>query len=159
MAMFIKPEMKTPAVEITWRLTTYGRLCSLIIICFGTYPTRRRGEGGLSPVSRRIGQLPGKCQDVPRNGFQNFRIECVGGVGGLVKVWMNPAAHNGDGRHTGLFERHVIAAGEESIEIEFITESSGLACFGRHAFFESRYAHGEPPIADTRMVDVNHADR
>ena len=44
------------------------------------------------------------------------------------------AADDGDSRHTGFFERHVIATGEESIEIKFVAEPGGLACFGRHGF-------------------------
>ena len=48
---------------------------------------------------RLIGQLPHEGQDVLRGGFEDVRIDRVGAVCGLMKVRMDAAADDGDGRH------------------------------------------------------------
>ena len=64
-----------------------------------------------------IRQLPGEGKDIPSHGLENFRNDRVGGVGGLMKVCVDAAADDGDGRDTNLFEWHVIAAWEKSVHV------------------------------------------
>ena len=57
----------------------------------------------------------------------NLRIDRVGGVGGLMKMWVDSAAHDGDSWNSRFFEGHVIAAGEKSIHVEFVGEACHLS--------------------------------
>ena len=60
----------------------------------------------------RIRQLPGEGKDIPSYGLQNVRIDRVGAIGGLMKVWVDTTADDGDGWDSRLLEGHVIAAGK-----------------------------------------------
>ena len=74
----------------------------------------------LSGSVRSIRQLPGEGKDIPSHGLQNLRIDRVGGIGGLMKVRVDSAADDGDGRDPRFFEWHVIAAGEKSEHVELV---------------------------------------
>ena len=87
-------------------------------------------------VSRSICELPCQRQDVPSYRVQNFRIDRIGGIGGLMKVWVNAAADDGDGWDTCFFERHVIAAGEKSVQVELVRQTSCLSCLLCRGFFK-----------------------
>ena len=80
----------------------------------------------------------------------------VGRIGGLMKVRVDAAADDGDGRDTRFFERDVIAAGEKSEEIELLRKTDSLSRFERHVLLESRHTDRQPSISDSRMVDVDH---
>ena len=80
--------------------------------------------------------MPGEREDIPCYGLQNFRIDRVGGVGGLMKVRVDPAAHDGDGWNSCLFERYVVAAGEESVQVKLVYQTHCLPCFLYRGFFK-----------------------
>ncbi len=73
--------------------------------------------------------MPGEGKNILSHGLQNLRIDRVGGIGGLMKVRVDATADDGDSRDTRLFERHVIATGKESEEIELLSKTDGLSCF------------------------------
>ena len=74
-----------------------------------------------------IRQLPRKSKDILGHRLENFRVDRIGGVGRLMKVRMDTTADNSDGRDTRLFERHMIAAGKESIHVELVGEPCRLS--------------------------------
>ena len=103
--------------------------------------------------------MPGEGEDIPSHSLQNFRIDRIGRIGGLMKVWVDAAADDGDGWDTRLFEWDVIATGKESEEIELLRKTDCLSRFERHVFLKSRHTNRQPSIADSRMVDVDHGFR
>ena len=54
-----------------------------------------------------------------------------------MKVRVDAAADDGDCRDTSLFEWHVIAAGEKSVHIEFVSEPRRLSRFQSDGFLQS----------------------
>ena len=70
--------------------------------------------------ARGIRQFPNEGEDIPSYRVQNFRIDGVGGIGGLMKVRVDTAADDSDSRYSSFFEGHVIAAGKESVHVKLV---------------------------------------
>src|ERR1041385_305835 len=103
-----------------------------------------------------IRQLPGEREQIAGSGLKDVWTDGVSAIAWPMKVWVDPAAHNGDGWDTGFHEWDVIATGEKTEEIELVCDPNCLSRVERQALLESCHTDRQSPISDPCVVDIDH---